>query len=1083
VGASIAHNVGAQVLDQEISLTLTGVPFEEALHQIQDLTNVKFFYSPAQLADEAPVNMHVDGWTLGEVLEGLLKPRRIEYRVHERERTITLRKQSPTKNYQSLLQSPRQRTTPFPIEITGTVRDVAGQPMAGVNIVVRGTTLGTTTDAEGSYRIWASSGDALVFSFIGYTTVEVIVGAQSVIDVVLHEDVTNLGEVVVNAGYWMVKKRESTGNIAKVSADQIQTQPVHNPLQALQGRIAGLYIEQYSGIPGGNFMVRIRGRNSIANGNDPLYIIDGVPYPSQSQAFIETSGELLAGYGTSPLSNLDPSSILSIEVLKDADATAIYGSRGSNGVVIITTKRGTPGNMRVDVNISAGAAQVGRIVKMLNTEQYLEMRREAYLNDGIVPIGYNARDLLEWDTTRYTDWQEKLIGGTGAVMDGQLSISGGDGNTQYTFGGGYHRETTVFPGDNLYQRITGRMNLRNATPNQRFVSDLSINFSRSASNFINSDLTRVALQLPPNAPAIYDDEGRLNWENSTWTNPLSYLKRTYESISNNFISNAIFDYEVIPNLRAKLSLGYASLRIESTNLVPASSWDPVWASLIPNYATFSNSTFETWIIEPQVNWEKSIGNGVVDIIVGSTFQDQTTNRSSQYGEGFASEALMRDISAAPIALFETSEYAKYRYGALFGRLQYALKGRYVINLTGRRDGSSRFGHENRFASFGAVGVAWIFSEEPLVKENFPILNHGKLRASYGLTGNDQLGDYSYLDTYTSSGSYQGIVGLRPVRLSNPQFAWESNKKLELGLEVSLLGNRIDLGLSYFKNRSSDQLVGFSVPPTTGFTNVQGNLPAIVQNTGLELDLSTINTKTPVVTWTTSLNLTFPRNKLIEFPNLTASPQYANTLVVGEPLTVRKLFDHLGVDQERGIHTFADVDGDGILSVNDRQVIRNIGQDFFGGLLNTIQYKAFELALAFQFVKQTGYDPFKISWGYPGSINNQPVSVMKRWREEGEESTVQRFTASYTDAAEAFFSYYGSSEEIVVDASFIRLKNVFLSYTLPNKVVGKLRLRNARFFVSGQNVLTITSFEGIDPESQQIQLPPLRIITAGLNVTF
>jgi TonB-linked SusC/RagA family outer membrane protein len=1081
-GVSVAHNVGAQVLDKEISVSLSGVPFEEALQRIQDLTNVKFFYSPAQLASEGPVTMQIDGWTLGEVLEELLGARGIAFVVHEEERTITLRKGfRRKKNEQSILNKPTQRARTSPIEITGTVRDAEGQRMAGVNIVVKGTTVGTTTDAEGTYSIRASLGDILVFSFIGYTSVEVPVGTQNVVDVVLREDVTSLGEVVVNAGYWKVRKKESTGNIAKVTADEIQNQPVHNPLQALQGRVAGVFIEQHSGIPGGNFTVRIRGRNSIANGNDPLYIIDGVPYISESQAFNETSGEILAGYGTSPLSSLDPSSILSIEVLKDADATAIYGSRGANGVVLITTKRGTPGDLKVDVSFNSGGAEVGRMVKMLTTEQYLEMRREAYLNDGTVPAGYSARDLLEWDTTRYTDWQEELIGGTATIMDGQLSISGGDANTQYTFGGGYHRETTVFPSNDSYKRFTGRMNLRNASSDKRFISDVSISYSRSISDFINRDLTRTALTLPPNAPELYDDEGNLNWENSTWTNPLSYLKRTYESTSSNLISNLVLDYELLPNLRTKLSLGYTSLKTESSNLIPSGSWNPEW--LIPNSAYFSNSSFETWIVEPQLSWEKTFRSGLLDLVIGSTLQDQTTNGSSQYGEGFASEALMRDIAAAPLALFENNEYRKYRYGAFFARIRYAHRGKYIINLTGRRDGSSRFGHDNRFANFGAVGLAWIFSEEPFIRDNLAILSHGKLRASYGLTGNDQLGDYSYLDTYRSSGSYQGIVGLTPVRLSNPHFAWESNRKLEVGLEIGMFHSRLDLGISYFRNRSSDQLVGFSVPPTTGFTNIQGNLPAVVQNTGLELDLSTINLGNSEVTWSTSLNLTFPRNKLVQFPNLSSSPQYANTLVVGEPLSIRKLFDYLGVDPQTGIYTFADLDTDGTLSIGDRQIVRNVGQDFYGGLINTVQFKGFELSVALQFVKQTGYNPLISTWGYPGSLNNQPASVMERWREEGQESGVQRFTASYTPAAQAYFSYYGYSEEIVVDASFIRLRNASLAYTLPDKVVEKLSLRNVRFFVLGQNLLTITSYDGVDPESQQINLPPLRTVTAGFNVTF
>ncbi|HMI65188.1 MAG TPA: TonB-dependent receptor plug domain-containing protein, partial [Cyclobacteriaceae bacterium] len=458
-GVSIAHDNYGQLLEKKVTISIRELPLEEALTEITRLTHIKFFYSSDQIELSQTVSIDVANQSLRVTLDNLLHPHGINYRVFEKESTIILRRFPGG--------APEVRKTTDLQEIKGTVKDaLTNQPLAGVNVIVRGSTNGTSTDAEGKFVLQADQRDILVFSFIGYKTQELIVGDRSTIDIQLQEDVSALGEVEVNAGYWRVSDRQRTGNISRVTTDDIQGQPISNPLAALQGRVPGLDIVQQTGVPGGNYTVRIRGQNSIANGNDPLYIIDGVPFTSTTMAFDEASQSILVN-GTSPLNSINPSEIESIEVLKDADATAIYGSRGANGVILITTKGGKPGETKFDIQAYQGMGNVTRKMPLLGSQPYVQMRNEAFSNDGLVPSSDNAPDLTVWNTSNYTDWQKKLIGGTASISDIQLSVSGGDRLTQFSMGTGYHRETTVFPGRNSDQRISGHFSISNITANQK----------------------------------------------------------------------------------------------------------------------------------------------------------------------------------------------------------------------------------------------------------------------------------------------------------------------------------------------------------------------------------------------------------------------------------------------------------------------------------------------------------------------------------------------------------------------------------------------------------------------------------------
>ncbi|WP_202704131.1 SusC/RagA family TonB-linked outer membrane protein [Flavobacterium sp. UGB4466] len=964
--------------------------------------------------------------------------------------------------------------------ITGTITDGI-TPLVGVTIKLKGTTTTVVSDFDGKYSIAAQTTDILIFSYLGYKTIEITIANRKIIDVKMHDDTTSLQEVTVNAGYYKVKDKERTGSISKISSKDIEKQPVTNMLAAMQGRMAGVSITQNTGVAGGDFNIQIRGQNSLrSDGNRPLYIIDGVPYSSDAVGS-DLTGIVLPG-PTSPLNSINPADIESIEVLKDADATAIYGSRGANGVVLITTKKGKEGKTKFTANVSGGFGSVTRLMELMNTQQYLQMRREAFINDGI-PYGPTDYDVNgTWDQNRYTDWQEVLIGGTAEMSNVQASISGGSSGTQFLINGNFHKETTVFPGNYNYRKGNLHANLNHESENKKFHINFSMGYTAQKNKQPGIDITQQAILLPPNAPALYDVQGNLNWENSTWNNPMSNLEGKYISKSNDLFANSLLSYNILPNLIAKTSFGFTDTRFDDSRTQPSTMYDPAYG-LGSEYSSLyvNNTTRKSWIIEPQISWSKKLGKGKTEVLIGSTFQQQTANQLVQEASGFSSNSLIYNLSSAFNVFDLVHNESVYKYQAFFGRVNFSWNERYILNFTGRRDGSSRFGPGRQFASFGAIGSAWLFSNETFVKENLSFLSFGKLRASYGTTGNDQIGDYQFLDTYGSSGNnYGGINGLEPTRLFNPNFGWETNKKLELALEAGFLKDRIFITAGWYNNRSSNQLVGIPLPATTGFNSIQANLDATVQNRGIELTLRTVNFQKESFNWTSSFNVTIARNKLLSFPDLKGST-YENQYVIGQPLNIKKLYHYTGIDPMTGIYQFEDFNKDGLItSPQDKQAIRDLNPKYFGGFQNTITYKNWQLDFLFQFVNQLNYNG-SYTTGLPGAMANQPVGVMSHWQNPGDNATYQQYTTGVnSEAMDAFYKFY-ASDAMITDASYVRLKNLSLSYTIPEQWLKGVK---CRLVFQGQNLFTITSYKGADPESRfTTSLPPLRVFTTGLQLTF
>ncbi|KVV16221.1 TonB-linked outer membrane protein, SusC/RagA family [Flavobacterium sp. TAB 87] len=912
---------------------------------------------------------------------------------------------------------------------------------------------------------------------MGFKTAYIPVDHRKSIAIVLQYDTTTLKEVRVNAGYYSVKESERTGNIARITAQDIENQPVTNVLATMQGRMAGVSVTQTTGVPGGGFEIKIRGQNSLRpDANAPLYIIDGVPYESDPIGYSQTSSTYPTT--TSPLNSINPDNIESIEILKDADATAIYGSRGANGVVLISTKKGKVGKTTFTLKASTAAGTVTKFIDMMNTQQYLTMREQAFLND---QTSYKSKDYDingKWDQSRYTNWQKELIGGTAQINDFAGTVSGGSENTQFLLSGNYHTESTVFVGDFLYKKGGSQFNLNHHSEDSKFRLTFSAGYTLQNNDLPAFDFTNDSRNLAPNAPELYNADGSLNWADKTWNNPLRYLNAKFEAQTNDLIANTMFSYEIGKGLWLKSSFGYTNLKTIETRISPSTIYNPANNITSARSSLYLNNTDRSsWIAEPQINWEKEVFEGNLDILLGATFQNQNTKRLYQSGDGFSSNSLIYDLAAASYVTVLLNDETQYKYQAFFGRVNYNWKQKYIANFTARRDGSSRFGPGNQFANFGAIGAAWLFSNENFLKNN-SWLSFGKIRSSYGTTGNDKIGDYQFLDTYTLSGvNYNGVVGLEPSRLYNQNFGWETNKKLEIALELGFLNDRIFTTFAWYQNRSSNQLTGIPLPGTTGFSSLQANLNAVVENKGVELTLRTVNFTTANFKWTSNFNLTFARNTLLSFPGLENST-YSQKYRIAQPLNIKLFYEYLSVDPQTRIYQFADVNGDGkITSPEDQQAVSDLNPKYYGGFQNQLTYKQWRLDFLFQFVKQKNLSYLN---SLPGIMVNQPVALIDSWGQVGENANYQLYSSGVNSAASTAYSRYTRSSAAVEDASFIRLKNIALSYDVPLNLKGT----QCRIMLQGQNLLTFTKYQGGDPEfTTQGFLPPLKVLSAAVQLTF
>ncbi|WP_162141644.1 SusC/RagA family TonB-linked outer membrane protein [Pedobacter heparinus] len=1090
--------VSASSFAQRISLSEKNASLEQVLKKIKLQTGFDVLYGSEVLNQAKKVNINLSNIPINDALGQLFEGQPLNYQV--KDNTIFITRKAPT-----FLERLADRWAA--IDITGTVLDEKGIPLPGATVKAKGAKT-AITDIKGRFMLeHVEEGAMVMISYTGYVTQE-LPAKQAMGTIAMKLSDNPLDQVQVIA-YGTQTQRNSVGSVVSIKADVLERQLVKNPLLALQGLVPNLEITPTNGLNGAGVTIRLGGSNSILNGNDPFIVIDGVPYASQTLSTASVGSLMLGNSGDSrggsgnPLNYINPGDIESIDILRDADATAIYGSRAANGAILITTKKGKAGTTQFDLNIQNGWGQVGKFLKVLNTEQYLEMRREAFKNDGLpipsIITNPNNTDYDvngHWDTNRYTDWQKELIGGTAQYNNIALTISGGNVNTQFRISGTYNRMTTVFPGENANKSSNLSFSLSNTSSDQKFSLQFSGSYMGDVNRLPGVDFTYYGVKLSPNAPELLNSDGSLNWAptlagiSSLIANPLAQLGAEYKAKTTNLVSGLALKYKILNGLEIKTNFGYTKNQNDEFSGGPLSIYPPEYrVTSNPNElrtAKYSNNNIDSWIIEPQLNYDADFKDHRFNLLIGGTAQQRSSNGINLAGSGYTNDASLEDIKSAATIVAGASVVSVYKYVGVFGRLNYNFKNKYVINLTVRRDGSSRFGPYTKFHNFGSAGVAWILSEEKFIKDNLSFLSFGKVRGNYGTTGSDQIGDYSFvprLNAISVNVPYQGIAGYIMGGLLNEHLEWEETRKLQLGVDLGFLKDRILLTANYSRNRCSNQLLDYDLPLIAGYTYINYNFPATLQNRAIDFNLKTVNLKNAALSWTSGINLTFPDNKLLSFPGIETST-YVSNLIVGEPFNILKRNPYVGIDPMTGVFQIAGRNGPtSNASEPFERIPIDIQTEYHGGVYNSLIYRGVQFDFLFQFVKKLGANfPSNLPGRFNSGVGNQPISVLNRWQNPGDIAENQRFTQKTT--LSSIYSLILSSNRSYVDASFIRLKNVSLSYQLPKEWIKRMSLQSLRIYTHVQNLFTLTRYKGLDPETQSsTTLPQLRIITLGIQASL
>jgi TonB-linked SusC/RagA family outer membrane protein len=1048
----------------QITIKARNISVKEIIGIIEKQSGYVFLYDDASLV-KGKVNLDIKGASIQAALSQGLKGTGISYNIVEN--NVLLKKSEPSAIERITAIFKLGRDIDF--KITGD----DGQTLIGATLKTSYSSVIYMSDSKGFFHLKdIEDNAALEISFVGYETRTI--KASEVKDVVvLKKSSIGLEEVVINKGYYTTSKKLNTGSAVQITAKELERQPLTNPITALQGLVPGMYIKQGSGVSGSLNTVLIRGRSSLNSGVVPLYILDGVPFNGRAvDSQIGTGANLIGGQAngsTDPMSVLNPSDIESITVLKDADATAIYGSRGSNGVVLITTKKAKAGSTNLSANFQRGFGKVVKQMDLLSLSDYLALRRQAFTNDNRTPTAAIAPDLMLWDQNSATDYQDMLIGNTSQMTDASLSIGAASTRSSILVGGTYHDELSVLYGGKGYKRGTMNLSASTISADDRLKVGIGGNISFGNNNMPGADFTSSLYTLPQNYP-LYDATGNLYWV-SNFINPIATSKQVFSNKSTNINLSANLSYKIIDELTFRTNLGYNKIEQDQTFQAGASTLNPLTSTPV-SVGLYATSNTEAIVAEPQLDYSKKFGRGTLSLSTGGTWQG--TNFEQPYlisANTFASESLLGSFSNAANITTAVALTSQYRYLSFFGRANYSFEEKYVVNATFRRDGSSRFGPNNKFGNFGSVGAAWVFSDEEFFKR-MSFLSFGKLRASYGITGNDQIDNYGYSDTYTSTtSSYGGNPGFYPTRIANPNYSWETNRKFEVALELGFLNDRITFTPAFYRNRSDNMIVRTTpLPAQSGFSSYVTNLDALVQNQGFEMELRVKAIKSKEVNWDLNFNITRTRSELKNLP-ASLNTLYANTYQVGQPISTLIGYHFLGF--VNGVAQFEDRNGDGAITTGltgDYYIIGQRDPEYYGGFSSGLSYKRFRLDLLFNFTKQKGSLPI----AYPGALGAQLGSLSESPFIPSTTTT----TASYTS-----YNRYLLSDAMFVDASYIRLRNVSLAYSLPEKWIRTVKVRQASVFVRGQNLLTITNYKGLDPETQSGVLPPLKIFTAGLQCSF
>lgn len=990
--------------------------------------------------------------------------------------------------------------------ITGTVTSTEdGLGVPGATVLVKGTTIGTATDIDGKYSITVPAGNnVLVYTFVGLRTQEVNIGSRTTINVALESDVTALGEVIVT-GYGTQPKREVTGAVSSVKGDAIQNLPLQSFDRALQGRAAGVQVRSSNGLPGGAVNIRIRGVGSINAGNEPLFIVDGVQLNNQSNAAFTQSN---------PLAFLNPNDIESMEILKDAASAAIYGSQAANGVVIITTKKGKQGKAKFEFNAFAGETQPMKYLDILGGAEWFEMRRQAEINSGSATPEANALNTMgrrpaNWQTLSRDelaaigaalptyDWQREVMG-TGRLQNYELSVSGGDAKTTFFLSGSYnYQEASFRPVD--FERGTVRLALTHQA-NDRLSIETNINLSTFQQNvpfavegsFLGSPAFSASAVLPHNA--IFNEDGTFNTaiagvlgQNVAQVSAFnSGIQRT-----NTAVGNLITTYKILDNLSFRSLFGLDYRLLQGDNYRDPRTPD---GAGVRGRSSVQSDWRTRFITTQTLNWNKSF-NGVhnVSAILGIEYLSETREGISGAGIGFPTFQF-RTIQSAATPESITGFWTGYRRASAFASANYDYKKKYLATVTARYDGSSRFGANSRYGLFPSIRVGWSVVEEEFLKTS-SVVSELKLRASYGLTGNDQIGNFAARGLYGGGGNYSGSAGIVPSSLANLDLGWETNNTFNIGLDYGIFSNRITGSLDVFDRRTKDLLLDQPILWTNGFGSIANNVGEL-QNKGIEVEISTVNIDKGGFRWNTSFNFSKIVNQVVRLYDdlqfLPANPGIA----VGQPVGrdgggANFVAEYAGVNPATGRPMWYDINRNitYLPLAADRIYMGSNLATTFGGLNNTFSYKGFELTAFFVYeygaVFGDGQYSFLRENGTRLALNALREVNERSWREPGQITDIPRNLV--TNAGnETRGAGRNSGSAALLKGDFIRLSQLTVGYSFNPTLVSKIGLSRARVYVQGLNLWTYADYPGYDPEFTGAgtgQVPLTKNYTVGVQIGF
>lgn len=1003
------------------------------------------------------------------------------------------------------LEAGAAKTVQTDITVTGVVTDAqTGEPLPGVNVIVQGTARGVSTDNDGRYSLNAPEDGTLVFTLIGYVPQETRVNGRAVINIALTADVEALDDIVV-IGYGQERRSRIMGSIGSVDAESIQrSKGIVSAEQAIQGRVAGVNVSSTSGIPGQGLRVDIRGAASVSGSNEPLYVVDGVP--------ISSGTESRFSFGIpreSPIAHLNPSDIESIEILKDASATAIYGSRATNGVVLITTKRGSDGPTQFNFSSSVGFESVRKKLDIASSDAYFEVMNEArenYNHDrGLVSGDPGYRPPLEDPREpgqEDTDWFDLVTRSNPAVANFNLSVSGGNEKTRFYTSGEYMKHLGLIK-SNQIERYSGRVNLDHRA-SDRLDLKLTLGTSRTENNRIQNEgsgrgiLVRSLEQRPYDTPYKEDGSYNIGGVDILRHNGVQVINEQDASlISYDAVFEASAALKIVKGLQFQSKVGGEFRSAHEYVYLNANHPRGGAGGVVHDWRT----TRSNLLLENTLTFDHAVADKLqFSGLLGHTFQKFVHEPSYVSGEDFPSPSFGYITSAGRIAGGWTS-WDAYALESLVSRINLNYDERYILWVTLRRDGSSKFLGENRYGYFPSVSGGWRLSEESFFRDQH-IFSDLRLRASYGLTGNqDGIGEFAAVPSAGGGQNYRGNTGIAITNVGNPGLTWETANQLNLGLDVGFFNGRLTLNADYFIQKTNDLLYNRPLHTTTGFSSIVQNIGSM-SNRGLELTLRSVNTKDALY-WTTDFNISFIRNELTSLIGETIPVGEHHVIREGEAMGTFFMLRQLGIYQddnevpqplyEQGVRAgdiiYEDLNGDNNITSADRQVVGTANPDFYGGITNSLNYKNFDFSAFFSF---TYGNKLYNNWArrldsfgtYEYALRADHID--DRWTGPGTSNTIPR----------AILGNYNiqNSTRFLEDGSFLRLQNVTLGYTLPKQLTDRIHTRSVRLSVTGRNLLTFTDYSGMDPEVNatlspaelgvdHFSVPQMRSITFNIDIGF